>query len=249
MTTVHAAPTQPRRAVITTLAGTAGALGAGLLAQRGGLLGAAPPERALPAGGPLKYVVLGASDAVGMGVRSPRREGWVPRFASQLPQPVELLNLGVPGSTLSQAIEQQLPRAIAARPHLITVWLVVNDVLAGVTPWDYAADVNHLLMTLREETNAVVAIANAPFPPAGLDPWGLPEPARRAAALLWNTPIAAAARSHGAVLVDLYQRWVVAQNPTYIGPDKLHPTAEGYRALADVFVETLRDAGVVATPR
>ena len=238
-----------RRGVLTGIAGAASVAGAGLLAHRGGLLGGSDAGRALPSARPLRYAVIGASDAVGLGVRSPRRDGWVPRFASTLPQPVEVLNLGVPGSTLRQAIQQQLPRAVEAQPHLITVWLVVNDVLAGVTPWDYAQDIDQLLKTLRRETDSVVAIANAPFPPAGLDPWGLPEAARRAVAMLWNAPIAAAARSHGAVLVDLYRRWVVAENPAFIGPDRLHPTAEGYRALADVFAETLRDAGVVNGPR
>src|SRR5687768_6307672 len=141
-----------RRTLFAGLAGLAGAVGAGgvgALAHRGGWRRREGPDGALPSIGPVTYVAIGASDAVGFCVRSPRRDGWVPQLASKLPQPVELVNLGVPGSTLRQALEQQLPRAVAAKPDLVTVWLVVNDVLAGVSPQTYAADLDRLLRTLR----------------------------------------------------------------------------------------------------
>ena len=47
------------------------------------------------------------------------------------------------------------------------------------------------------------------------------------------------------MLVDLYGEWPVADRPDYIGPDGLHPTTSGYRALADVFASTLRAEGVI----
>ena len=242
---------RPRRAVVAGLVSAAGAAGAGTIAAGWARAGAragnpaASAGRRLPAVRPLTYVAIGASDAVGYGLAAPRRDGWVPLLARELPQPVRLVNLGVPGSTLRQAIEQQLPRAIEAQPHLVTVWLVVNDVLAGVPLPDYHADLSRLLDALATNTDAVIAIGNAPFPPAGLDPWGLPDAVRRAVALAWNASIAAAARRHRAVLVDLYEQWPVAERPDYLGPDGLHPTAGGYRALAEVFAGTLRAEGVV----
>jgi lysophospholipase L1-like esterase len=182
---------------------------------------------------------------VGFGVASPRREGWVPLLARQLPQPVQLVNLGVPGTTLRQALAEQLPRAIRAQPDLITVWLLVNDVLAGVSPTTYGADLDRLLGELRANTSAVVAVGNAPLAPAGLDPWGMPDVARRGITLAWNAVIARAAQKHGAVLVDLHTRWPLADHPDHIGPDGLHPTAAGYRALADAFLAALRQQRVV----
>jgi lysophospholipase L1-like esterase len=204
--------------------------------------------RRLPSTGPLTYVAIGASDATGAGVADPRRDGWVAVFARELPpslQPVRLINLGIPGSTLRRALAEQLPRAVEVQPHLVTVWLVVNDALAGVSLADYAADLDQLLDQLRTRTSAVVAIGNAPYPPASLDPWGLPEAVRRAAAMAWNTVIARAARKHGAVLVDIYTQWPLVEHPEYIGPDGLHPTAAGYRALAGVFHAALRAEGVL----
>ena len=235
-----------RRAVALGAAAllTAGAAGgAGLTALSRGAPVATP--RGAPLAGPLTYAAIGASDAAGFGVAVPRREGWVPQLARQLPQPVRLVNLGVPGSTLRDALTEQLPRAPQAEPDLVTVWLVVKDVLAGVSPTDYAADLDRLLGELRSETDAVIAVANAPFPPAALDPWGMPDVARRAVALTCNAIIGRATRTHGAVLVDLYARWPLAQHPDHIGPDGLHPTAAGYRALADAFLATLRQQRVV----
>jgi lysophospholipase L1-like esterase len=211
--------------------------------SRSGAGYAAPVVR--PLDGPLTYVAIGASDAVGWGVANRGRDGWVPVFQRQLPQPTRLLNLGVGGTLLQNAVDEQLPRAIAAQPDLVTIWLVVNDVIGGVRLDRYRDNLHRLLGELREKTDAVVAIGNVPYPPASLDPWGFPEFVKRTVTGRWNGVIAGAARAHGAVLVDLYRHWPLAQNPHFIGPDGLHPTAAGHHALAETFLTTLRTHGVV----
>lgn len=203
------------------------------------------PRRELLAG-PLKYVAIGASDTEGWGVATPRRDGWVPVLAGHLPQPAEVVNLGVGGSTLRRALDVQLPEAVHARPHLVTVWLAVNDVLRGVPLDQYRADLDRLLATLRADTGAVVAVGNLPYPPASLDPWGFPDIVRRSVAGAWNIVIGETARRHGAILVDLFRRWPLHAHPEYIGPDGLHPTVDGYRALAAAFLGVLRTEGVLA---
>src|SRR5205823_633166 len=55
---------------------------------------------------PLTYVAIGASDAVGVGARDPETEGWVPRLGATLGPNVRVVNLGVSGSTLSQALAE-----------------------------------------------------------------------------------------------------------------------------------------------
>jgi lysophospholipase L1-like esterase len=198
-----------------------------------------------PLDGPLTYVAIGASDAVGWGVPDRDRDGWVAVFRQRLPQPAELVNLGVGGTLLHEAIQYQLPRAVSAQPDLITIWLVVNDVIAGVPLDQYKANLHRMLRELREKTKAVIAIGNAPYPPATLDPWGFPEIIKRTVAGRWNSVIAGAARTHGAILVDLYRHWPLAHHPEFIGPDGLHPTVSGYQALAEAFFATLHDHRVV----
>src|SRR5947209_5939622 len=54
-------------------------------------------------------VVLGASDAYGVGTNDPDRDNWPTSLARQLHGQIHLVNLGVPGATLERAATQELP--------------------------------------------------------------------------------------------------------------------------------------------
>ena len=194
---------------------------------------------------PLTYVALGASDTAGVGVENPQQDSWVAVFARQLPQPARFVNLGIPGVRLVEAIEVELPPALEAKPDLITIWLVVNDILGGVTLDRYRADLARLLGQLRAGTKARIAIGNVPNAPDTLQYLGLPSAQRRVVAESWNATIAAAAIEFGATLVDLYARWPLTLHPEYIGPDRLHPTVVGYRTLAATFHQVLREEHII----
>lgn len=188
---------------------------------------------------PVTYVAMGASDAVGVGARNPETEGWVPRFGAALGPNVRVVNLGVSGSTLSQALAEQVGPAVDAQPDVVTVWLAVNDLNARVPLDDYASQLDGLLGKL-ERTHARVLVGNVPdlAPLAayrGIDPEPL-----RAEVNAWNAAIAEATARHGATLVDLYAHWQdVAAHPEYISADGFHPSSEGYTALADIFAAAL----------
>jgi len=194
---------------------------------------------------PLTYVAIGASDAVGVGVEDPERDGWVSVLQRALPQPTRLVNLGIPGMRLGGALAVEVPPAIEARPDLVTIWLAVNDLLGGVALDAYRADLDRLLGGLREGTGAVVALGNVPDAPETRRYLGMEAAERRRVAGAWNETIAAAAERHGAILVDLFARWPSARHSEYIGLDGLHPTALGYRALAETFRSVLREQRVV----
>ena len=195
--------------------------------------------------GPVTYVALGASDSVGYGTESPAREGWVPLLAERLPSGSRLMNLGVPGITLRRTVQDVLPRALSARPHLVTIWLVVNDVLEGVPVDQYRADLDLLLTQLRQETPAHVAVGNLPEPPSTVGGFELPGLVQQALVGTWNQAIADAVNRHQAILVDLQRDWPVARHPEYVSADGFHPTAVGYSALAEVFAGTLLAHGVL----
>jgi len=216
--------------------------GATLLAAA--LLVMACSARAQPR--PITYVAIGASDAVGIGASNPETDGWVPRFATRLGSNVQVVNLGVSGSTLSQALHEQLGPAVDAQPDVITVWLAVNDLNARVPLDQYAADLDTLLGRL-EQTHARVLVGNVPDLSAlaayrGTDPEPL-----RAEVDAWNTVIADTAARHGATLVDLHAQWQeIAQHPEYVSADGFHPSDEGYQALADLFATALGVGGAGA---
>ena len=227
----------PRLALLTTLL-------IGLAVGAGVAIG----QRALDAANvgprPLTYVAIGASDAVGVGANQPESESWVAVLHSRLPEGSRLVNLGVSGSLLRQAIDQQLPVAVDSNPDVVTIWLAVNDLNARVPLERYSAELDTLLHTLRQETRATILIGNVP------DVARLPvyqqqrlEPERiRAEVRRWNDAIAGAADRHGAILVDLHEgRQELAGNPEYVSRDGFHPSTEGYRRLADIFAQVLAD--------
>jgi len=178
---------------------------------------------------------MGASDAVGLGARDPVTEGWVPRFGAHLGSEARVINLGVSGSTLAQALDEQVGPALDAQPDVVTVWLAVNDLNARVSLEHYAADLDRLLGRL-EASHARVLVGNVPdlgglAANRGIDPGPLKAEVDR-----WNRVIADTTTRHGDALVDLYSLWQeVAQHPEYLSADGFHPSSEGYQALADVF--------------
>jgi lysophospholipase L1-like esterase len=183
------------------------------------------------------YVAIGASDGVGTGARDPARDGWVPQLYARMPAGTHLVNLGIGGLTIHQALEQSLPIAVDLQPSVVTVWLAVNDLAAGVPLESYQVDLDTMLGTLQRDTPARVYVANLPdltFLPAfdNRDREQLSAEVQR-----WNDAIAASAAAHEAVLVDLFAGWTELrdQRQSYVSRDGLHPTSRGYRRLAEIF--------------
>lgn len=195
---------------------------------------AAQPAPA-PTPRPLTYVALGASDAVGVGAENPDAEGWVPRFGAALGPGTRVVNLGVSGSTLDQALQEQLGPALDAHPDVVTVWLAVNDLNARTPLERYSADLDMLLAQL-EPLHARVLVGNVPDLATlaayrGIDPAPL-----RAEVDRWNAAIASTVQRDGAQLVDLHATWQeLAEHPEYLAADGFHPSADGYARLAELF--------------
>jgi lysophospholipase L1-like esterase len=191
-----------------------------------------PSAAETPAARPLTYVAIGASDTVGVGATSPEQESWPAVLHRRLPPGSRLVNLGISGSLLHQAIDQQLPVAIESAPDLVTVWLAVNDYAARAPLEPYLADLNTLLAELRSKTRATVLVGNVP------DLSVIPAAARFDLRFVdrWNAGIDEVVRHHEATLVDLRTTWQeVRDHPDYISSDGFHPSTAGYRRLADVF--------------
>lgn len=215
-----------------------------------GLMVAAPfgdPTTPRPAERPLVYVAVGASDSVGVGAKDPSTEAWPVVFVEQaLPASTELINLAVPGAKVPEALAEQVPRAVAAEPDLVTVWLNVNDLRALVEPAVYGQQLRELITALRRGGETTVLVANtpeldqlpvvqsSPFPPAVVE--------ERVAE--YNRVIAEVVEDTGAVLVDLHspskELEAAGRIPSLTSEDGFHPNAAGYREVAKVFAATYR---------
>jgi acyl-CoA thioesterase I len=208
------------------------------------------PAATARASGTLHYVAIGASDTVGVGALDPVRGSWPARIAALLPPGATYANLGVSGSLTAQAGTEQLPRAIRARPTVISIWLAVNDMNAGVSPADHAAALARIVDGLVASTDARVFIGNVPdlrAVPAYADT----DPEVLAALIgAYNDGIAGVARRHGdrVVLVDLHIGSAELMTDVTVASDGFHPSDAGYTLIADRFAAAMRETGIPLRP-
>ena len=198
-------------------------------------------------GRPVVYVAVGDSITFGVGLADPAAEGF-PRLFRQaaLPADAALTNLGVSGSTVAAALKEQLPKALAAEPTLVTLWLGVNDLTRLVPPATYESQLGDLVRQLRRDGRTTVLVANTPaldWVPAvarlGIDPVIV-----NGAVDAYNAAIRRVVDAHGAVLVDLHAE---RAEPRYVGADGLHPSASGHQAIAAAFAKAYeRSAATVS---
>jgi lysophospholipase L1-like esterase len=194
--------------------------------------------------GPITYVALGASDAVGVGSNSPGSQGYVPLLAAKLPKGSHLLNLGISGIHVHAALTEELPIALSTSPNLVTIWLVVNDFIGGVTYEDYIHDLDSLLSQLHSHTHAALVMANLPDLtrlPAFSNQTSAQKAETQREIQRWNAGIATLAARYRVTLVDLYSHGSqLTTHPEYISGDGFHPSASGYVQLANLFWEAIR---------
>jgi lysophospholipase L1-like esterase len=211
-------------------------------------------------GPPEVYVAIGADQTVGTGLSRPLVEAW-PRllYRATLDRSAVFVNAATEGSTVAQALEEQLPLALELEPTLVTVWLNVNDLAAGVPAEIYERQLAELVRALRGDGQTEVLVANIPpvaptitlpdslsIEPdiqradegAGLDVAPSPpevseyEVARRVAA--YNDAIARVVASDGATLVDLH-----AAVTATAAADGVDLTPEGHARVAELFADAL----------
>ncbi|MEO7435447.1 MAG: SGNH/GDSL hydrolase family protein, partial [Candidatus Binatia bacterium] len=120
----------------------------------------------LPAPGTrgIVYVALGDSTVQGIGATS-AASNYPSRIAARLRQKypeAKLSNLGMAGATASDVVAYQLESASALRPALVTLSIGPNDVTTRVAAREYAQQVETILRTLSERTQAVVVVSLLP---------------------------------------------------------------------------------------
>jgi acyl-CoA thioesterase-1 len=197
---------------------------------------------------PPLLVAIGASDAVGVGASDPARTGWVPQLHQKMPPGTRLVNLGISGARVADAIAHELPIALDIDPDYVVIWIAVNDLVGGTPLPAYERDLNLLLAELSR-TRAKLFVANVPN--LGALPGAAGRDPRQVAAVIdeWNAVVARAAERNGATVVDLAAGWQeLAENPGYISADGFHPSDAGYRRIAELFWAAMEAAGAPGRP-
>jgi len=201
------------------------------------------------------YVAVGASETVGEGADNPARDAWPAVLHRRALGKAEFVNLGVSGSTVGQALGDQLPAALAAEPDVVTVWLAVNDLTHLVPVEAYEAQLSRLVHELTREGRTQVLVGNVPaierlpafracLPGAsvGAVPCQLPVvpsvPEVQAIVKTYNAAIARVVKAEGATLVDLSEGRDLSR---LTGKDGFHPSTAGHRLVAAEFARELKD--------
>jgi lysophospholipase L1-like esterase len=223
----------------------------------------APPQRSArtpaPTPPPVVYAAVGASDTAGIGAQDPRSQAWpTVLYQTALPRTAVMYTFGIPGETTQAALAAEVPAALAVRPTLVTVWLNVDDLAAGVSAADYEAQLGQLVHALRRGGATKVLVADTPYldrlpvylacrAGAAVCPFAgaVPAPAELNAAVdAYNAAIARVEQREGAVLVDLHaQGEVPDQHPDWVSADGFHPNAAGYASVAARFAAALTASG------
>jgi lysophospholipase L1-like esterase len=209
------------------------------------LLLAAPlqPARAVASShSPAVYVALGDSLTFGLGADHPASDSYPVLLARHLPPGSHLHNLGIPGITVADAIDQELPAALASHPTLATVWLGLNDITISTAPADFSAGLARVLGALQR-ADAKIFVANMPNP--RIVPITALNPDDHLTRK-YNSLIAAIAPRYGATVVDIYTQtnaiWGV---PALLTDDDVHPTTRGYTVIARIFFQAMHQHGAL----
>lgn len=198
-------------------------------------------------GKPIVFVAIGASDAVGVGATDPAKTGWVPRVHQMLPSGTRLINLGISGATVQDALDAELPVAVDLEPDIVAIWLGVNDLRAQVPLDTYDQNLDMLLRTLSARTRARIVVANLPGLTALPAFAEVPSDQLASETLSWNLRIAATVEKNGAALADLSAYGVeLAEHPEFVSKDGFHPSDLGYSRLAAIMFDTMLANGFAA---
>jgi lysophospholipase L1-like esterase len=182
-----------------------------------------------------RYVALGDSYTIGTSV-APHE-----RFPDQLVAALDargrslelVANLGVDGYTTADLIRDELPALETLEPEFATLLIGVNDVVQGVPPERYEANVEEILGALRERLPAdrivAVSIPDYTVTPAGAD-YG--DPVRRHEGIVANNAVMARlAQARGIAFVDIFDISLRAgRDRSLVANDGLHPSGAQYAA-------------------
>lgn len=195
------------------------------------------------------YVAVGADETVGVGAERPLVEAWPRELFRSLDPGATFVNAAAEHSTVADAFDEQLPIVRELEPTLVTVWLNVNDLAAGVTPATYEDQLGELVRELRQDGRARVLVANTPpvdqFPSypevAGMFAASRDEVAAMVDA--YNGAVAAVAAREGAEVVDvnaaLSEAIADGTLESLIGDDGTNPNTAGHVRIAEIFADVV----------
>ncbi|MGH9097907.1 MAG: GDSL-type esterase/lipase family protein, partial [Acidimicrobiales bacterium] len=110
-------------------------------------------------GAPYTYVAIGGSESVGFDANDPVRQAFPVLLDHSLPRQTVFYDLATPDAGVADLLADQEAAAAALRPNLVTVWVGVSDLEAGMSPAEFGSELQEIVAPLRA-LHAQVLLAN-----------------------------------------------------------------------------------------
>lgn len=186
----------------------------------------------------IRYAALG--DSLTAGVGASKIENSFPYLLSEKiagKNQVKLFDLGQPGATSADLLQQQIIPLTSFTPDLITLCIGTNDIHQGITADTFKTNYNQILDELLKYKQAKIILINIPY--LGSD--SLVRPPWRSYydshIKKYNQVITKIANDHQLTLVNLYDKTKVYfknnQSQVY-SADLYHPNDAGYAYWTDI---------------
>ncbi|SEE92863.1 SGNH/GDSL hydrolase family protein [Ruania alba] len=192
-----------------------------------------------------RYVAIGDSMTEGLWDEDPDQpgalHGWADRLAAAIAlrqashefEPLEYANLAVRGRLLGPILTDQLPRALAAEPDLVSIVGGGNDLLRpGSDPDRLAVDLDRAVRTARNCGADVLLATGTDTRNAGLLRRIRPKVA------IYNAHIWSIAARHGAMVLDIWGLHPL-QDWRMWAEDRIHLSSLGHARVADAALVAL----------
>jgi lysophospholipase L1-like esterase len=186
------------------------------------------------------YVAIGDSFTAGVDPTAPR---WADEVARALGEGVRYENLASVGATSDDVERDQLPRALALRPDVVSLICGANDVLLSVRPDAdaYAGCLSHMFSRLATTApRATIVTATYPDLSRFLDLRPRSRARVERGMRAFNEACRSGARAHGVLLLEGFDHPDAERRGSF-ADDGFHPSEEGHRRAAAAFVHALRE--------
>ena len=185
-----------------------------------------------------RYVALGDSFTEGLGDPYPDGgfRGWADRVAEVLAEQASdfaYANLAVRGKLMRQILDEQVDRAVALEPDLITISAGGNDVIRPGT------DPDHIARLLDDAVRRLAATAATVVVFTGVDVgWSGTFKAIRGKVAIYNEDVHAVALRYGCLVADQWSLKEIHDHRMW-SIDRLHMSPLGHQAVARMVLRTL----------
>lgn len=181
-----------------------------------------------------RFVALGDSFTEGVGDPDPARPNGVRGWADQVAEVLAGLdpdfgyaNLAIRGRKLRQIVVEQVGRAVAMEPDLVTIYAGGNDIMRPQVDLDALVECYAGALDQLVDTGARVVVWTA-FDPGG----SLVYRPFRGRFALYNEAVRELAEDRGATIVDFW-RMREYRDWRYWSPDRMHMGPIGHRRMAN----------------